>query len=77
MKAELDPNALPIQGLLALAQVATRLQISRVTCWRLHAERGLRVVKIGRSIRVRPADLEAWLEKNSAINDAAEGETDT
>lgn len=51
--------------LLTLAQVGERLQIGRVSCWRLHAERGLRVVRIGRAIRVCERDLEAWLEKHA------------
>ena len=58
--------------LLTLAQVAEQLQISRVTCWRLHAERGLRVIKIGRAIRVRESDLQAWLEQHSTSNGANE-----
>ncbi len=54
------------ERLLTLAQVAEKLQVGRVTCWRLYAERGLRVVKIGRAVRVRPADLEQWLAKNAS-----------
>ena len=61
--------------LLTLAQVAEKLQVGRVTCWRLYAERGLRVVRIGRSVRVRPADLESWLAKNaSGAGDNGEGQ---
>ena len=54
-----------IKQLLTLKDIAERLQISSVTAWRLHAERGLRVVRIGRSVRVRESDLEEWLKKNS------------
>jgi len=70
----LDTTTAPANDrLLTLAQVGEQLQISRVTCWRLHAERGLRVVKIGRAVRVRPADLAAWLDKNASGGDAGGG----
>jgi excisionase family DNA binding protein len=55
-----------IKRLLTMKDVAERLQVSGVTAWRLHAERGLRVVRIGRSVRVRESDLEAWLDKNAS-----------
>ena len=58
------------ERLLTLKEVAERLQISRVTCWRLYAEHGLRVVRIGKAIRVRENDLQAWLEKNSSVNES-------
>ena len=62
-----------IDRLLTVKEVCERLQISTVTGWRLYSERGLRVVHIGRSIRVREADLAAWLEKNAS--DGSEGRT--
>jgi len=62
------------ERLLTLKDVCGRLQISGVTAWRLHAERGMRVVRIGRSVRVRESDLQAWLEKNTSGGDnGAEG----
>jgi excisionase family DNA binding protein len=57
-----------IQRLLTMRDVEARLQISPVTAWRLHAERGLRVIRVGRAIRVRESDLEAWLEKHATGN---------
>ena len=62
------------ERLLTLGDVRDRLQISRVTAWRLHAERGLRVVRIGRAIRVRESDLAAWLEKNATGNGSTSSE---
>jgi excisionase family DNA binding protein len=62
------------ERLLTLKDVCGRLQISGVTAWRLHAERGLKVIRIGRAVRVRESDLEAWLEKNTSGGDnGAEG----
>ncbi len=54
------------ERLLTMKEVCARLQISAVTGWRLYAERGLRVVRIGKSIRVRKSDLDAWLDKNAS-----------
>ena len=54
------------ERLLTIKDICERLQISAVTGWRLYAERGLRVVRIGKSIRVRESDLAAWLEKNAS-----------
>ena len=56
------------ERLLTMRELAERLQVSPVTAWRLHAERGLRVIKIGRAVRVRESDLEAWLEKHATAN---------
>jgi len=61
------------ERLLTLKDVCARLQISSVTAWRLYAERGLRVVKIGRAVRVRPEDLQAWLERNSTAGVSGDG----
>ena len=64
------------ERLLTLKNICERLQISSVTGWRLYSERGLKVIHIGRAIRVRESDLQAWLEKNSSGGDnGAEGTT--
>lgn len=47
--------------LLRLHEVADRLAISRSMAWKLVAYGHLRSVRIGRAVRVRPADLEAYL----------------
>lgn len=48
--------------LLRLDEVAERLSISKSMAWKLVAYGQLRSVKIGRAVRVRPADLEAYIE---------------
>jgi excisionase family DNA binding protein len=52
----------PPARLLRVHEVAERLAISRSMAWRLTAEGRLPVVRIGRAIRIRPADLEAYIE---------------
>jgi excisionase family DNA binding protein len=48
--------------LLRLGEVAHRLSISKSMAWKLVAYGQLRSVKIGRAVRVRPGDLEAYVE---------------
>lgn len=61
------------ERLLTPKQLCERLQISRVTGWKLTAERGLKCIHIGRSVRIRESDLQAWLQKNTTAAGAAEG----
>jgi excisionase family DNA binding protein len=49
--------------LLRLDDVADRLNVSRSMAWKLTAYGHLRTVRIGRAVRVRPADLEAYLAR--------------
>jgi excisionase family DNA binding protein len=48
--------------LLRIEDVAERLAVSRSMAWKLIAIGQLRCLKIGRSVRVRPADLDAYIE---------------
>jgi len=48
--------------LLRLGEVAERLAISKSMAWKLVAYGQLRSVRIGRAVRVRLADLEAYVE---------------
>jgi len=48
--------------LLRIEEVAERLSISRSFAWKLIATGELRSIRIGRAVRVRPLDLEAFLE---------------
>lgn len=47
--------------LLRIEEIAERLAVSRSMAWKLIAHGELRSVRIGRAVRVRPADLEAYL----------------
>ncbi len=47
--------------LLRIEQIAERLSVSRSMAWKLIDSGVLRSVRIGRAVRVRPADLEAYL----------------
>jgi excisionase family DNA binding protein len=47
--------------LLRIEQIAERLSVSRSMAWKLIDSGVLRSVRIGRAVRVRPADLEDYL----------------
>ena len=47
--------------LLRIEQVAERLSVSRSMAWKIIDTGQLRSVRIGRAVRVRPEDLEAYL----------------
>lgn len=47
--------------LLRVEDVARQLTVSRSMAWKLVAAGELRSVRIGRAVRVRPTDLEAYL----------------
>lgn len=55
----------PLSGstprLLRIEEIAERLSISRSMAWKLIAFGQIRSLRIGRSVRVRPADLEAYI----------------
>lgn len=46
---------------LTVAEVADELRVSKMTVYRLVNDRELPSVRIGRSVRVRRADLDAYL----------------
>ncbi len=47
--------------LLRIEDIADRLAVSRSMAWKLVAHGQLRSLRIGRSVRVRQADLEAYI----------------
>jgi excisionase family DNA binding protein len=49
--------------LLRIEDIAERLSVSRSMAWKLIAIGQLRAIRIGRAVRVRPADLEAYIER--------------
>lgn len=49
---------------LRLSEVQRMLGVSRSTVWRWHAERGLKVVRVGDVVRVRESDLQAFLKRH-------------
>lgn len=57
--------------LLTLSQVADRLQVSMSTLHRRIKAGELPTVRIGRSLRVRPEDLEAYIEKHTETKGGA------
>ena len=57
----LPPNSHDSDQLMTVAEVASQLQVSTRTIRRLIAAAELKVVRIGRAIRIRPADLNAYV----------------
>jgi excisionase family DNA binding protein len=51
----------PYPRLLRLEDIADRLAVSRSMAWKLIPHGHLRSVRIGRAVRVRPEDLEAYI----------------
>jgi excisionase family DNA binding protein len=49
------------QPLLRIEQVAERLSVSRSMAWKIIDSGQLRSLRIGRVVRVRPEDLDAYL----------------
>ncbi len=47
--------------LLRCEDVAERLSVSRSMAWKLVSLRHIRSIRVGRSVRVRPQDLEDYL----------------
>ncbi len=47
--------------LLRLQEVADRLSVSRSFAWKLVAQGDLRSIRIGRAVRIRPRDLDAYI----------------
>lgn len=49
--------------LLSPQEVAARLKVSRAMAYKLLSSRAIPLVRIGRSVRVRECDLEAYILK--------------
>jgi excisionase family DNA binding protein len=47
--------------LLRIEEIADRLSVSRSMAWKLIALGQIRSLRIGRAVRVRPKDLEAFI----------------
>lgn len=51
-----------------LKEVQERFGVSRSTVWRWHAERGLKVVRLGGLTRIRETDLQEFIERHLKDN---------
>ncbi len=49
-------------ALLRVSEAAEQLRLSERTLWRLTKAGELRTVRIGRQVRIRPADLQAFVD---------------
>jgi excisionase family DNA binding protein len=57
----MDPVDITDRRLLRIEDVAERLAVSRSMAWKLIAYGDLPAVRIRRAVRVRPADLDAYI----------------
>jgi excisionase family DNA binding protein len=67
--AELVEASSEVEQLLTPAEVARRLDVNRETVYRLCARGGLKHVRVGSAIRVRPEDLERYLGRGMNAGD--------
>lgn len=58
-------NATTKSSLLTYREVAAWLSISESYVRRLVMHRKIPIVKIGRSVRFRPTDIEQWIERRN------------
>jgi excisionase family DNA binding protein len=63
--------------LLTARQVAETLGVTPKTVLRWTSTRGLPGFRLGRALRYREADLEAWLRRHATTGDAPEEESPT
>lgn len=50
--------------LVTRQETAARLQVSLTKLWQLTARGELRAIRIGRAVRYRPADIEAYISRH-------------
>ena len=62
-------------NLLRLPEVAERLQVSMPTVRRMVKDGRIKSIRVGRVIRVRPIDLESYIQKS--IKDAGQATNST
>ena len=61
-----QPNPIHLEELLKWEDVARILNISRSFAYLLMKRGEIPSVRLGRSIRVRPSDLDLYIEKNTS-----------
>ena len=63
------PRAIPAlpPNLIGVPEVAAQLGVSRMTIYRLITREDLRAYRIGKSIRLDPRDVAAYVRSNNTI----------
>ena len=59
-------KARTLEPLLTQPQLAALLNVSEVWLKKARKEKGFPVVKLGDSVRYRPSDVQAWMDKANA-----------
>lgn len=61
-----DPQPVVLEKLLTVSDVADLLQVSRVLVYQLMYSQGLPSMKIKGARRFRPADVQAWINRQAS-----------
>jgi excisionase family DNA binding protein len=61
------------ERLLTLRDIQASAGVSRVTAWRWTQEHGLRVIRVGRCVRIRERDWLAFLAKHTSGGESEGG----
>lgn len=61
-----QPAPEPVRDMFTIREVCDRLRVTRPTLYRLAQRGALRMVKIGRSVRIQAADVAALIAGKSA-----------
>lgn len=67
-----DMDSGKLGELLTVDEVAARLKWHRNTVYNRVHQRTIPFVKVGRSLRFKPADLDRWIEEQNATPTSAE-----
>jgi excisionase family DNA binding protein len=67
MMEKMYPNEQLPDRLLKAAEIAEILNISKAYAYQLMKQGNIRTVKIGGAVRVRPCDLEIYIEENLTL----------
>ena len=69
----MEEGSTQFTNLLTGEEIAKILHVSRAYAYQLMRQRIIPTVKIGRSVRVRPADLEEFIARNLGQNSLITG----
>jgi excisionase family DNA binding protein len=62
------------ERLLEVSHVAHRLSVGPDYVWRLIRDGKLKAIRLGTRYRIKPAELEAWIERQGTSDDGPAGD---
>lgn len=60
----------PDDRLLTVREVAEAIRVSNMTVYRLIRSGALQAVRVGRSFRIRPSDVDGFLDARAVVREA-------